>query len=130
MSKKQKGLETENNDIQMPGLNLNTILQYLNDIELQFRQESHQRKRDSKDLLEFFIEYVARNDSINFKELIEEIERAVLIKTLARFNGNQRETAKFLGIKYTTLHEKVKRYNIFFRKEPVIDFYRANITES
>lgn len=130
MSEKQKELETEKNDIQMPGLNLNTVLQYLNDIELQFPQQSYPRKRDNKDLLEFFIEYLSRNDNINFKELIEEIERAILIKTLARFNGNQRETAKFLGIKYTTLHEKVKRYNIYFRKEPFINFYRANIPES
>ena len=31
------------------------------------------------------------------------------------------EAAKFLGIKYTTLHEKVKKYNIKFSKNPVED---------
>jgi DNA-binding NtrC family response regulator len=130
MSEKQKAVETEKNDIQMPGLNLSKVLQYLNDIGLQSPQQNHPRKKDKKDVLEFFIENVFMNDSINFKEFIEDIEQAILIKTLAKFNGNQRETAKFLGIKYTTLHEKVKRYNINFRKEPVIDFYRTNIPES
>ena len=130
MPEKHKELGTEGNDIQMPGLNLDTIRQYVNDIELRSNQQASRRKIDNKDLLEFFIKYVSMNDNMNFKELIEEIERAILIKTLAKFNGNQRETAKFLGIKYTTLHEKVKRYNIYFRKEPVINLYRANMPGS
>ena len=130
MGEKQKGLETERNDIQMPGLNLNRVLQYLNDIELQPHQKSHSRTRDNKDLLEFFVDYVFMNDNTNFKDFIEEIEQTILIKTLTKFNGNQRETAKFLGIKYTTLNEKVKRYNIHFRKEPCIGFYRTGLPES
>lgn len=130
MSEKQKRLETEKNDIQKMGLNLDTILQYASDIEPRPHQESYPGGRDIKDFLEFLIENVFLKDSKNLKEFIEEVERAIIIKTLAKFNGNQRETAEFLGIKYTTLNEKVKRYNIYFRKEPIINFYSANLSES
>lgn len=130
MPEGQKGLETEKNDILMHGLDLNRILQYLNGVELRSSHKSRPKKKYNKDLLDFFVEYVFMNDNINFKEFIEEVERAIIIKTLAKFNGNQRETGKFLGIKYTTLNEKVKRYNIYFRKEPFINFIRSNIPES
>jgi len=130
MAERQKVLETGKNDAQMPGLNLNTILQYMNDIKLESQQQNFPGKKENKDLLEFLIGYLFVNDNINFKEFIEEIERAILIKALAKFNGNQMKTAKFLGIKYTTLNEKVKRYKIYFRKKPFISFYRTNISES
>ncbi len=130
MPQGQKGLEIEKNDLLMHGLNLNRILQYLNDIELQSHHKSRPKKKYNKDLMDFFIENVFMNDNINFKEFIEEIERAIIIKALVKFNGNQRETARFLGIKYTTLNEKVKRYNIYFRKEPLINFIRTNMPES
>ena len=130
MPEGQKGLETEKNDILMHGLDLNRILQYLNGVELRSPHKSRPKKKYNKDHLDFFIEHVFMNGNINFKEVIEEVERAIIIKTLAKFNGNQRETAKLLGIKYTTLNEKVRRYNINFRKEPIIDFIRTNIPES
>jgi len=122
MPVKQKGLVTEKNDMLMQGLNLNKILQDMDDSELQFDQENLPRKSDKKDLLDFFIEYVCMNDRINLKEFIEQLERTILLKTLAKFNGNQKAAAKFLGIKYTTLNEKVKKYRIHFRKEPVEKF--------
>ena len=53
------------------------------------------------------------------KELIGNVEKSILIRTLSQFNGSQKSAAKFLGIKYTTLNEKLKRYNIRFDKKPV-----------
>jgi DNA-binding protein Fis len=35
---------------------------------------------------------------------------------LAQSKGNQRKAAKILGIRHTTLNEKLKRYNMGFRK--------------
>lgn len=122
MPEKQKGLVTEKNDMLMQGLNINRILQYMGDSELEFHQESLPRKSEKKDLLDFFIEYVCLNDRINLKEFLEQLERTILLKILAKFNGNQKATAKFLGIKYTTLNEKVKKYRIHFRKQPVEKF--------
>ncbi len=122
MPEKQKGSVTEKNNMLMQGLNLNRILQYMDDSGLQLHLESLPRKSDKKDLLDFFIEYVCMNDRINLKEFMEQLERTILLKTLAKFNGNQKAAATFLGIKYTTLNEKVKKYRIHFRKQPVEKF--------
>jgi len=130
MSEKQNSLLTKKNDLQIQGVNLKSILPYLKSSGLQSRQENNSRKKDKNDALDFFVEYVCMNGSIDLKEFLEELERTILIKILAKFNGNQRNAAKFLGIKYTTLNEKVKKYNIHFRKEPVVNFYRTSISES
>jgi len=65
-----------------------------------------------------FIKYFSSAKRIPLKELMNIMERAILIRTLSQLNGNLKNAAKFLGLKYTTLHEKIKRYNIRFRKEP------------
>ena len=65
-----------------------------------------------------FIKYFSPAQRVPLKELMNIMERAILIRTLSQLNGNLKNAAKFLGLKYTTLHEKIKRYNIRFRKEP------------
>ncbi|NIM90713.1 MAG: hypothetical protein GTO17_07165 [Candidatus Aminicenantes bacterium] len=130
MSDKHKRLISKENDIQMQRLYINRILQYLKDSDLQSHQERHPKKRDRKNARDSLIESVFMKDGIDLKEFIEEFERIIIVKTLARFNGNQKNSAKFLGIKYTTLNEKIRRYNIHFRKEPVIHFYGMNLPES
>jgi len=52
------------------------------------------------------------------KELMDRLERTILISALSKFEGNQRKTAKFLSMKPTTLYEKIKKYKILFRKIP------------
>jgi DNA-binding NtrC family response regulator len=130
MSVKQNNLITKKNDNQMQRLYLNRILQYMKDSELQFHQEKQPRKRNKKNALDSFIKYAFMNNGIDLKEFLEELERTLIIKTLSKFNGNQKDSARFLGIKYTTLHEKIRRYNIHFRKEPVINFYGKHLPES
>ncbi len=130
MSGKQNHLITKKNDNQMQRLDLNRILQYLKDNDLQSHQEKHPSNRDKKNPLDSIIEYAFMKNGIDLKEFIEELERIIIIKTLSRFNGNQKDSARFLGIKYTTLNEKIRRYNIHFRKEPVIHFYGMHLRES
>ena len=130
MSLKQKSLISKKNDNQIPQFFLNRILQYMKDSELQSHKEKQPRKRDKKNALDSFIKYAFMNNGIDLKEFLEELERTLIIKTLAKFNGNQKDSARFLGIKYTTLHEKIRRYNIHFRKEPVINFYGTHLRES
>jgi len=130
MSEKKNNLLTKKNDIQMQQLYLNRILQYLKDSDLQSYQKKHPRKRDKKNALDSIIEFVFMKNGVDLKEFIDQLERTLIIKTLTKFNGNQKDSARFLGIKYTTLHEKIRRYNIHFRKEPVIHFYGTNIPES
>jgi len=82
------------------------------------RTESFRDYRLKKKLFWLFIECFSRSDGIPLKELIDGIEKYVILRTLSRVNGNQKDAAKILGVKYTTLNEKTKRYSIHFRKEP------------
>ncbi len=43
---------------------------------------------------------------------LEEIEKAAIVATLRSLGGNKTETAKQLGIAYSTLYEKMKKYGI------------------
>lgn len=63
------------------------------------------------------IEHFCFENQIPLKEIVESFERAVLIKVLSRFNGNQRRAAKYLRVKSSTLNEKIKKHNIHFKKE-------------
>jgi len=73
----------------------------------------------SWEALNVFIEQFCMKQRIRLPELMNILEKTILIKVLSSFNGNQRDAAKFLGIKYTTLNEKVKKYNIKFFKNPI-----------
>jgi transcriptional regulator with GAF, ATPase, and Fis domain len=44
------------------------------------------------------------------------VERSIIIRTLAIVDGCQKDAAKVLGLKYTTLNEKVKKYKIRIKK--------------
>jgi DNA-binding protein Fis len=71
-----------------------------------------------KEVFELFIEYFCIRQRVPFKELIDSIEKSILIRALLQCRGNQKNAAKFLGIKYTTLNEKLKRYDVRFDKKP------------
>ncbi|MBN1224521.1 MAG: helix-turn-helix domain-containing protein [Candidatus Aminicenantes bacterium] len=72
-----------------------------------------------REVFDLFIEYFCLRQRVPFKKLIGSVEKGILIRTLSQFNGCQKSAAKFLGIKYTTLNEKIKRYNIRFDKRPI-----------
>jgi len=71
-----------------------------------------------REVFELFIEYFCMRQRVPYKEMIGSVEKGILLRTLFQFNGCQKSAAKFLGIKYTTLNEKIKRYNIRFDKKP------------
>lgn len=71
-----------------------------------------------KEIFELFIEYFCVRQKLPFKDLIGSVEKSLILRALSQCNGNQRSAAKFLGMKYTTLNEKLKRYNIQFQKQP------------
>ena len=52
------------------------------------------------------------------KELMDKLERMIIISALSKFEGSQKKTAKFLRLKPTTLNEKIKKYNVSLRKIP------------
>jgi DNA-binding NtrC family response regulator len=52
------------------------------------------------------------------KELMDKLEQMIIISALEKFEGNQKKTADFLGLRPTTLNEKMKKHTIFVRKIP------------
>jgi DNA-binding protein Fis len=52
---------------------------------------------------------------MGLKDLLDRLEREIIRNVLARERGNVSKAAEILGIKYTTLYFKVKKYRI----EPV-----------
>ncbi len=53
------------------------------------------------------------------KTFLDDLEKRLILAVLDRVGGNQREAARILGVKYTTLNEKVKRFGILFEKRIV-----------
>ena len=51
-------------------------------------------------------------EGVSLAEAVEEFEKNILERTLRRVGGVQRKAAKILGLKPTTLHEKLKRLRI------------------
>ena len=71
------------------------------------------------DPLNLFIEDFCQRKKLSLKDFLARVELLLIIHSLNRANGNQREAAKILGVKPTTLNEKLRRYNIGFRKSAV-----------
>lgn len=67
----------------------------------------------------FFIDYFYMQENVSLKDFMNSLERAILVKMLSRFNGNQKETASFLGVNHTTLNQKVRKHRISFFKRPI-----------
>lgn len=68
------------------------------------------------DPIDLFIENYYQRRKISLKDFLSNIELRLIIFSLNEANGNQRKAAKTLGIKPTTLHEKLKRHKIRFHK--------------
>ncbi len=71
------------------------------------------------DPINLFIEDFYQKRKIPLKDFLTRVELRLIIFSLERANGNQRQAAKILGIKPTTLNEKLRRYKIGFRKTAV-----------
>lgn len=74
------------------------------------------------DMLELFVEFFCQGRPLDLKGLIDDVEKCIILNALAKVNGNQKKAATILGIKYTTLNEKIKRFQIHFQKKPVAYF--------
>jgi len=64
-------------------------------------------------------EYFIMSKRTPLKELFMRMERHIIVRTLNKVDGNRRMAAEILGIKDTTLHEKIKRYDIRLKKEHI-----------
>lgn len=65
-----------------------------------------------KKIFHLFMEYYALKRSVRLKEFMDRIERTVLVSSLSMCQGNQKRASRFLGLKYTTLSEKIRKHGI------------------
>lgn len=72
-----------------------------------------------KELIQVFIKQVEAlghrckaRDRISIREEVERFESDLIRHALALTGGHQRRAARLLGVKATTLNEKIKRYKI------------------
>ena len=56
-------------------------------------------------------------EGISLKEVIASFERRLIESTLESTGGVQKEAARLLGLKPTTLNEMIKRHNILLPRE-------------
>jgi len=70
----------------------------------------------ARELMDVFTEYFCKHQPVQLKPLLDDIEKSLILKVLANASGNQKEAARILGIKYTTLNQKVKKHGIRFRR--------------
>lgn len=78
----------------------------------------YQSKRSKEfKLFTAVLDYSIISKRVPLKELMMRMERHIIVRTLNKVDGNRRMAAEILGIKYTTLHEKIKIYDIRFKGE-------------
>ena len=106
--------------IPLQGLSHEEIFQFLKDNPGSFPYQEKVKKGEFYEVFfDFFIDYFYMQENIDLKNFMNSLERAILIKMLDRFNGNQKDTATFLGVNHTTLNQKVRKYKISFFKRPI-----------
>lgn len=89
-----------------------------NIIEGREGEDEHSKKHRLKGkLFWLFMEYFFENSNIPLKNFMGKIEKNIILRTLYRVNGEQKKAAEILGLKYTTLNEKLKKYHIRIQKQ-------------
>jgi len=100
--------------------NLKNVLTIRTGIEDFFRDEINQEAiknkfETSRDRLiwNFLKVNISSADNIvPLKDLLHELERAILVETMILCKGCQKEAATLLNLKPTTLFEKLRKHNI------------------
>ena len=67
-------------------------------------------------LMDVFADFFCKSHQIELKRLLDALEKCLILKVLNSVSGNQKEAARILGIKYTTLNQKIRKHGIRFRR--------------
>ena len=68
-----------------------------------------------------YLRYNGETAAVNLRDFIARLERAVIFITLAKTNGRQKDAARLLKLKETTLSSKIKKLNITVVKVPKVN---------
>lgn len=73
-------------------------------------------------LCRLFMDCIQNERPVRLKEYMDGVEKALIIRILYAVNGNQRAAARVLGVKPTTLCEKIKKHRILLNRKHLILF--------
>lgn len=90
------------------------------------RMDSPDKKEQWGKLFNHLIDEFMLRGEFPLKNFLSYVELSLLVLTLQKCKGNRRKAAKILGIRNTTLHEKMKRYSLGLHKVLVFDGDRQN----
>jgi len=82
------------------------------DLPERIRLSGHDRDESIAGLLELISSVSLPGSGIILQQLMEGMERALITKALDRAGGSQKEAAQLLGLKRTTLIEKIRKMGI------------------
>jgi len=73
-------------------------------------------------LCRLFMDCIQNERPVRLKEYMDSVEKSLIIRILYAVNGNQRTAARIMGVKPTTLCEKIKKHRILLNKRHLILF--------
>lgn len=68
------------------------------------------------DVFHSYLEYFCYQKHIPVKQVINHLEKAIIIWALSKNDGTLKKTARFLDVEYATLSRKMARYSIHAEK--------------
>jgi len=80
------------------------------------RMNSPSRHASGQRYLETLAECFWQQQPRRIKPFMDSLERHIILNALECVFGNQREAAKILGLKFTTLNAKIKKYRIVLER--------------
>ncbi len=84
------------------------------------------QKEQGEELLNHLLDKFMLKGEFPLKNFLSYVELSILALTLKKCNGTPCEAAKILGIRTTTLHEKLKKHSLVLRKVLVFKGDRQN----
>lgn len=113
-------LNEDNNLVQLRDFNISSLFKQDNGNQSKHASSSKENEAKFKaQIPSLLVEFFINKEEVSLPDLMFTLEKDILLKVLAQCNGDLKKSSKFLGIKYTTLYEKLKKYNISLRKQPV-----------
>ncbi len=80
--------------------------------------------KNINDLSEILVrEYLMKNitkENTSLKKFMTDLEKRIIDFTLSLTNGNQKNASRILGVKETSLCEKIKKYNLKKDKKRIL----------
>lgn len=72
----------------------------------------HELKKEEERMVRIYIKINMNGKTIPLKKFINDLEKKLVVQVLKMVKGNQKKASYILGVKPTTLNEKIKRYKI------------------